>query len=126
MIRHLTVDEALSYFWHEYHGDMRDSDWMTFRACEGVCGAFHQHLWPGVWMGHLGALREARGNTVEPAKAILRSFAAEVQAERIIGWVREDNRATLAMCRRAGFEIDGVLPLKEPVVMVGWTCGRSD
>lgn len=120
MIRTLTVDEALPYFWHPYHGDMRDNDWMQFRACDGVCGAFHQHLWPGVWMGHLGALKEARGRAVEPAKAILRAFAAEVAAERIIGWVREDNRATLALCRRAGFEIDGRLPLAEPVALIGW------
>ena len=121
MIRHLTAAEAEPFFWHPYHGDITQEDWMTFRACEGVCGAFHQHLWPGVWMGHLGALKEARGRTVEPAKAILRSFAAEVHAERIIGWVREDNRATLAMCRRAGFEIDGRLPLAEPVILLGWS-----
>lgn len=120
MIKALTVEEALPYFWHAYHGDMRDNEWMTFRSCDGVCGAFHQHLWPGVWMGHLGALKEARGRTVGPAKAILRNFAAEVGAERIIGWVREDNRATLAMCRRAGFEIDGRLPLAQPVLMIGW------
>lgn len=120
MIRHLTAQEAVPFFWHPYHGDIRDSDWMTFRACESVCVAFHQHLWPGVWMGHLGALREARGNTVEPVKAILRSFAAEVGAERIIGWVREDNRATLAMCRRAGFDIDGRMPLADPVILLGW------
>ena len=119
MIRHLTAQEAVPFFWHPYHGDIRDSDWMTFRACESVCVAFHQHLWPGVWMGHLGALREARGNTVGPVSAILRSFAAEVGAERIIGWVREDNRATLAMCRRAGFEIDGRMPLADPVILLG-------
>lgn len=120
MIRNLTVDEALPFFWHPYHGDMRGNDWMEYRACEGVCGAFHQHLWPGVWMGHLGAKLSARGNTLEPTKAILRSFADEVGAERIIGWVREDNRATLALCRRAGFEIDGRLPLSVPVLTIGW------
>lgn len=120
MIQKLTAEQAACFFWHPYHGDISTEDWMQFRACEGVCGAFHQHLWPGVWMGHLGALKEARGRAVEPAKAILRAFAAEVGAERIIGWVREDNRAALALCRRAGFELDGCLPLAEPVALIGW------
>lgn len=120
MIRKLTAQEAVPFFWHPYHGDIRDSDWMQFRACEGVCWAFHQHLWPGVWMGHLGVLKEARGHAVEPARAVLSAFAAEVGAERIIGWVREDNRATLALGRKVGFDVDGRLPLAEPVVMIGW------
>jgi len=120
LIRVLTAAEAVDYFWHPYHGDIRDSDWMQFRACEGVCGAFHQHLWPGVWMVHVGTLKEAKGRCDGAARAALQAFSAEVGAERIIGWVREDNRAVLAMSRRVGFEIDGRLPLREPVVLLGW------
>lgn len=92
---------------------------MQFRALGGVCGAFHEHLWPGVWMGHLGALPGVYG-VDEATMAILRDFAAESRAARIIGWVKERNRPMLALCRRVGFEIDGRLPLAEPVVMVGW------
>jgi RimJ/RimL family protein N-acetyltransferase len=71
-------------------------------------------------------LKDARGRGDEAAKAILRSFSAEVGAERIIGWVREDNRAVLAMSRRVGFEVDGRLPLAEPVLMLGWSCEKSE
>ncbi len=92
---------------------------MTYRACDGFCGAFHMHLWPGVWMGHMGALPGVR-RVDAAAKAILQAFALESGAERIIGWINEKNRPALALCRRLGFEIDGRLPLAEPVCMVGW------
>lgn len=120
MIRTLTAQEAVPFFWHPYHGDISTEDWMQFRACDGVCGAFHQHLWPRVWMVHVGMLKEAKGRGDEAAMAILRAFSVEVGAERIIGWVKESNRAVLAMSRRVGFEIDGRLPLAEPVIMLGW------
>jgi hypothetical protein len=92
---------------------------MDYRTLDGLCGAFHMHLWPGVWMGHLGALPGVR-RVDGAAVAILQAYAAEVGAERIIGWVKASNRPMLALCRRIGFEIDGTLPLAEPVVMVGW------
>ena len=65
-------------------------------------------------------LKDARGRGDRAARAILQAFSAEVGAERIIGWVREDNRAVLAMSRRVGFEIDGRLPLAVPVALLGW------
>ena len=92
---------------------------MTYRAKDGLCGAFHAHLWPNVWMGHLGALPGVV-RVDAAALAILRAFAAEVEAERIIGWVKQSNRPMLALCRRIGFETDGILPLAEPVVLTGW------
>ncbi len=119
MIRHLTAAEAKPYFLHPAQGLGEPEEWMAYRALDGVCGAFHQHLWPGVWMGHLGALPGVYG-VDKAALAILRDFTAEVGAERIIGWVRESNRPMLALCRRIGFETDGIMPLAEPVCMVGW------
>lgn len=92
---------------------------MTYMAAGGVCGAFHAHLWPGVYMGHLGALPGVR-RVDGAALAILRAYADEVGAERIIGWVRQSNRPMLALCRRIGFETDGMMPLAEPVALVGW------
>ena len=125
MIEKLTPEQAAAYFCHPSQvkasgmgGDL--PDWMEYRTYGGVCGAFQPHLWPGIWMGHLAALPEARGHAVKPMRAILAAFCNEVGAERIIGWVKENNRAALALCRRAGFETDGVLPLAEPVVMIGW------
>lgn len=122
MIQRLSAHQAREYFTDPACGLVGDEpeDWMDFRALDGVCVAFHRHLWPGVWMGHLGALRDARGHTTEPAKAILQAYAAEVGAERIIGWVDHRNRPMLALAKRVGFEIDGVMPLASPVILLGW------
>jgi hypothetical protein len=122
MIQHLTAQDAREYFTDPACGLIGDdpAEWMDFRALGGVCGAFHRHLWPGVWMGHLGALRGALGQTTEPAKMILQSYAAEVGAARIIGWVEQKNRPMLALARRIGFTVDGVMPLASPVAMLGW------
>jgi hypothetical protein len=120
LILRLTAAEAAPYFKHPAQGMVDEpEDWMDYRAVDGLCGAFHAHLWPGVWMGHLGALPGVR-RVDRAALAILRAYAAEVGAKRIIGWVKESNRPMLALCRRIGFEIDGKLPLAEPVHMVGW------
>ena len=124
MIRRLTAQEAKPFFWHDRHGDITESDWMDFRACDGVCGAFHAHLWPGVYMGHLGVRKDARGRADEAAGAILQAYALETGAERIIGWIDERNRAALAMCKRLGFQQDGVLAMRNPVIMLGYSCGR--
>lgn len=120
MIRKLTIKQAKPFFWHPLHGDMT-AKWMEYRACDGVCGAFHLHLWPGVWMGHLGVKRDAFGKSDDAARAILQAFAMEKNASRIIGWVSESNRPTLAFCKRIGFETDGRLLLSEPVTMLGWS-----
>jgi hypothetical protein len=121
LIRTITAKQAKPFFWHPRHGDITDNGWMDFRACDGVCGAFHAHLWPGVWMGHLGVRKDAVGRSDAAARAILQAYALETGAERIIGWIDERNRAALAMCKRLGFEIDGRLPLAQPVIMLGWT-----
>lgn len=119
----LTAKEAAPYFAHKAHrpdgiqGEVED--WMTFRATDGVCGAFHMHLWPGVWMGHLGAL-PGTYRVDDAVRAILAGFADEFKPSRIIGWVAESNRPMIALARRVGFEIDGRLPLARPVVMLGW------
>lgn len=125
MIAAITAQEAARYFnspsQRRASGLIDDpEDWMHYRATGGVCGAFHENMLPGVWMGHLGALPEAWGALDEAAAQIVGSFAAEKNAARIIGWVRQSNRPMLALCRRIGFEIDGILPLAEPVAMVGW------
>lgn len=121
MIQRLTAKQAAPFFWHPRHGDIRKDAWMTFRACDGVCVAFHKHLWPGVWMGHLGVKKDAFGRSDDALRAILQAFVMESGAERIVGWLEEHNRAALAMCRRVGFEIDGRLPLAKPAIMIGWT-----
>jgi hypothetical protein len=126
MIRTLTNTEAAPYFAHP--SQQRASgvigepeEWMHYRALNDVCGAFHLNLWPGVWMGHIAVKPTGWGRSDQDVTAILQGFATETGAARIIGWVRESNRAMLALCRRVGFEIDGRLPLAEPVVMIGWS-----
>ena len=122
MIQRLTAQEARQYFTDPACGLVGDDpeDWMDFRALDGVCCAFHQHLLPGVWMGHLVALRSAWGNTAKPLRTILEAYQQETGAARIVGWVSKSNRPMLALARRVGFEVDGELPLAKPVVMIGW------
>ena len=129
MPRILTHTEAAPYFAHP--SQQRASgligepeDWMQYRASGDVCLSFHLNLWPGVWMVHLAAKPGAWGRCDGDVTAILRAFSAEVNAARIIGWVKESNRAVLALARRVGFETDGRLPLVEPVIMVGYPCER--
>lgn len=123
--RAITHTEAAQYFAHPNCRIGGDDDaqleaWMDFRAVGPVCGGFHRHLWPGVWMGHFGCLREAWGRTAGPMREIMAKYAAEVGAERICGWISGDNRAMLGLAKRAGMELDGVLPMQPPVVLVGW------
>jgi hypothetical protein len=122
LIERLNGKQAAAYFWHPAGtvdgATFVDVPGVDYRACDGLCGAF-QCYWPGVWMGHMGALPGVAG--VDTAmRAILESYALETGAQRIIGWIKESNRPALALCRRVGFETDGRLPLAEPLIMVGW------
>jgi hypothetical protein len=122
MIQRLTPKRAAPYFWHPAGGidgvTFIPVPWMDYRACDGFCMAFHLR-WPGVWEAHMGALPDVR-RVDQAMTAILHAYALEKGAERIIGWIKKSNRPALALCRRVGCEIDGILPLAEPVAMVGW------
>ena len=122
----MTPAEAAPYFAHPSQrranmlvGDMPNH--CQYLARDGVCLAFHSQFWWGVWQVHIGVLPEAWGKTVEPVKAILAAFWEEQQPTRIVAWMKESNRAVVALAKRAGFEIDGRLDLAEPVLMMGWT-----
>jgi hypothetical protein len=122
LIQRLTGKKAAAYFQHPAGGldgvTFIDAPGFDYRACDGFCGAFIWR-WPGVYEGHMGALPGVR-RVDAAARAILQAYALEKGAERIIGWIKESNRPALALCRRIGCEIDGYLPLSEPVVMIGW------
>lgn len=122
MIRKLSGKQAAAYFQHPAGGvdgvTFMHSPVMRYRACDGFCFAFHWR-WPGVWEAHMGALPGVR-RVDDAARAILQAYALETGAERIIGWIKESNRPALALCRRIGCKVDGILPLAEPVVMISW------
>lgn len=86
-----------------------------------VCGAFHDAHWPGVLMGHFAVKPHAKGFADEPARCILREVWSHHKPARITGWMKQSNRAGLAFVRRLGFQIDGIMPLAEPVVIIGWS-----
>lgn len=120
----ITAKEAAPFFAH--HSQQIDGvaydppESMAYLACGGVCLAFHPALWPGVYMVHLGAMPSAWGRVDKPADAILRAAWADLSPARIIAWVKESNRLTVALCKRLGFELDGQLPLAAPVLCYGW------
>jgi hypothetical protein len=95
-------------------------DGVEYWAKGPVCGAFHDAPWPGVIMGHFAVKPYAKGFAEEPARCILRAIWAHHNPARIVGWMKESNRAGLAFVRRLGFEIDGRMPMAQPVVMMGW------
>jgi hypothetical protein len=118
----ITRDEAEAYFSDpsQRKAAMLDGplpDFCTYYAQDGVCMAFHLGPWPGLLIGHIGTKRPG---VDAAALAILRHVWAEEQPDRIAGWIKESNRAARAMCLRLGMELDGRLPLAEPVLVFGW------
>lgn len=94
-------------------------EWAEYYAESGVCAVFHPHLWPGVWAIHIGVTPAAWGYVDAPLQSVIAEFCHDKQPERVVGWVKESNRAVIALAKRVGFEIDGRLPLAGPVVMIG-------
>lgn len=123
----ITVEAAREYFAHP--SQLRHSmieapedlpDWATYYAIGGVCGGFHPGHWSGLLMGHIGVKPHAWGHVTADARAVLGEAWAAENPERIAGWVKDSNRPMQALCRRLGMEIDGHLPLAEPVTLYGW------
>lgn len=121
----ITAQEAEAFFSHpsQRKAAMLDGplpEHFQYHAIGPVCGVFHGAAWPGVVMGHIGVNPSGWGALDASALAVLQEAWDEYQPDRIIGWVKESNRAMRALCLRLGFEIDGRLPLPEPVICYGW------
>ena len=125
--RAMNADQARPYFSHPSQlkcgldpNDLHDNG-IEYRARHGVCLAFHQSFWPTVWMVHIGVIPSAWGKADAPCKELLGEFLVEKNAERVIAWIPESNRACQALAERIGFQIDGVLPLESGhITMNGW------
>jgi RimJ/RimL family protein N-acetyltransferase len=116
--RRVTVEEARP-FWADpsqhvmgAHPDMLPGgDGFHYWASGPVCGVFHPHLWPGVWMVHIGCKPSGWGIAADYARAGLLGFWADQSPQAVVAWVQDANRAVLALMRRVGFQPDGVLRL---------------
>lgn len=82
---------------------------VIYMADGPICGAFHRAPWPGTWFAHYGAMPEAWGGLVAPARRVLRDFCSGQGAHCIIGWTARENRAAIAFARRIGFIETGTL-----------------
>lgn len=101
--------------------DLPGGDAFHYWAAGPVCGVFHRHIWPGVWMVHIGVKPEAWGAADRFAKAGLAAFWADQRPEAVVAWVQDKNRAVLAFMRRVGFQADGVLRMPSgDVNMQSW------
>lgn len=123
----ITRDAARAFFAHpsQLRAAMLQSpeqlpESLTYYAHGGVCLATHWGPWPGVLMVHVAALPSAWGSTTDPTRALLQEAWDSEHPARISGWVKKSNRAVQALCRRVGMEIDGRLPLADPVILYGW------
>ena len=96
-------------------------DFAEYYADGGLCLAAHPLGWPGVVMIHLGAKPEAWGHLDGPARRLLSEIAEDQRAGRIVAWIPDAYRAAQAMATRAGMQIDGRLPLLDPVTCFGWS-----
>ena len=124
----ITVDEARAYFAHPSQQlgglspDNLPTDGVEYWADEGICGAFHLAMWPGVYMAHYGVNPQAWGRLEAPAKRILTAFWQARQPQRIIGWTLASNRHAMSFAKRIGFTVDGQMPLStDTLIMQGWT-----
>ena len=97
--------EAVLFYLAPYHrGHFRPRTGCS-SAPVGRLRAFHQHsVARRVDDGPCRDAEKTGGRGDRTARGHSQAFSAEVGAERIIGWVRENNRAVLAMSRRVGFE----------------------
>lgn len=117
----ITPQEAAPYFWHRncaLHGEI--PEWAFCHAAGGVCGAFHWAPWPGWLQVHVGVMPQVRGRADEAALRLLHEAWEEHEPERIAALFKESNRPVAALCRRLGFQDDGRLPMREPVIIMGW------
>lgn len=118
----ITVDEARAYWSHPSQQRMGITpealpDDLEYWADGPVCLAFHRAPWPAVWMVHIGVKPEAWGRTLKPVLRLLTAFWNDKQPLRIVAWVEDGNRPTLALAHRCGFTNDGAFP---GVCMIGW------
>lgn len=123
----VTTDEARAFFEHPsqrimgMRPDMLPEEGMEYRAVGPVLWVFHGLPWPGLWMGHIAVKPEAWGHVADLSMPILRNFWNEKGAARICAWLPQSNRAAHACARRIGFVVDGVIPLPDPLIELGWT-----
>lgn len=115
------LEEARA-FWahpsqHDYGMSADDLPVMAYYAQGGVCLAFEASPLPGVWFVHVGVKPEVWGFVDAPAKWLLREFAADFGATRVVAWIEERKRHAAALARRVGFDLDGRFP---GVLMFGW------
>lgn len=126
--RRIGVEDARQFWAHPSQHVMGASpdmlpggDEFHYWAFGPVCGVFHRHIWPGVWMVHIGCKPDGWGHAAEIARAGLAAFWEDQQPESIVAWVSSRNRAVLALMRRVGFRADGVLHMPSgDVNMQSW------
>lgn len=119
----ISVAEARAFWAHPSQHRMGATpetlpeDGIEYWADGPVCLAFHAAPWPDVWMAHLAVKPDGWGQTQAPVLRVLRAFWTEKKPLRVVAWVEEENRLTLALARRCGFVDDGAFP---GVRMIGW------
>lgn len=83
--------------------------------------SFHPVHWFRVWALHIAVRPEGWGRLDSHARAVLDGFWDEHQPNRLTAWLPEENRAAIALARRIGAVVDGVMPMPDGnITMLGW------
>lgn len=120
-VRIVGPDEAMEYFpkglmFRETRYDAVP-DGPLYLACDGVLGVFHGAFWPGVFMIHASARKEAWGRTTDPMRRIVAEFCRIASPLRILAWIPRRNRLAIRLAERCGFVPIAEFPAGEDIIV---------
>ena len=114
----ITVEAARKFFLHpsqQVEGITPDNlpPEAIYYAQGDVCLIFHGAPWHDTYFVHCAALPRGWGGLDDDTRAVLRQFAEDFSATRIVAWIPGKNRAVSAFANRVGFKRCGGIEMPD-------------